>query len=457
MATTISGIKREQERIHAFCSIVGRKSSLLLLAAVAAVAAIARALSGKRRQGAYALKQACNPKERQLIGEYNDAGIPSTAVGWSVATATSGTIVGVVGFGLALPVLLPFAILSTVAEALRHCIGLDTYVTEAEEGDDDQITLVMPGMCTFAFWQVGMTHYLCENFDTRGCKMAGVSSGAICSAMFLKLEKAASAGTRSTAAERVREQAHAIYALLEKRLEPVATWPCAFVCRLGGVLDALVDDILLEDFADDAEIVRIGNRIRIGFRRLAGGAVPALVPDTVNSFSNATDLITSMSVSGHVGIMVRPTFLAFFARKNAYCSDGVNPFSFYCFIDYWLQRRRGIQERTAPSYCQNGLDVIYALWNCGAMRVLLPRKGKHLWISPAVGGKLDVRNSMRVSDWWAAEQWRLGYAHAKELDAMGYWNDLPRWKDAANSGASHESRLETPLGEEIQLTKITEQ
>jgi len=87
-----------------------------------------------------------------------------------------------------------------------------------------------------------------------------------------------------------------------------------------------------------------------------------------------------------------------------------------------------------PSYLVNGLDIFYALWNCGAMRVMLPRRGIHLWVSPTVGGHLEIQHSLHVSGWWGAEQWQRGYIHARELDAQGYWNALPRRKGHSDTG-----------------------
>jgi len=273
----------------------------------------------------------------------------------------------------------------------------------------------------YAFWQIGMVQYICEQFDTRDAKMAGVSSGAICIALVLAFEKAASAGEASSASLRVRARAQEIFRIVEKHLTPVARWPVGFVARLGTVLDKMGMEVVPDDTTAD-----LNRRIRIGMRRLSGRCIPALIPDSINEFSTGQDLVRAISVSSHVGIVVRPLPVTYLESRGAWCSDGCNPFSFYCLFEYLIQLRRGLTQRTAPAHIRQGLDYIYALWNCGTMRLMLPRDGSNLWITPTVGGNLDLKFCLRVSGWWAGEQWRRGYAHARELDAQGYWNKMPR-------------------------------
>jgi len=357
-----------------------------------------------------------------LVGDWPDAGIVSKAKPWTLQTTVVGIFLGVGGFTAMLPVLVPFAVWSTACEALRHALGLDPYVTASEEGSDDQVTLVMPGTCTYVWWQSGMVQYLCEHFDTSEAKLAGVSSGAVCAAQIVAYEKAAAGGDRSLAGKRVRQRALHFFADVEENMSSITAWPLGFIGRFGEAVNPAILKLLPEDF--DAKA--LGSRVHIGFRRLEGRWLPALLPDATPEFDSREDLLWAMRASAHVGIIVQPSPLLFHEKKQAWCCDGVNPFSFYCFFEYLVQLRRGIASRVAPASLMNGVDAIYALWNCGALRALLPQRGTKLWVTPTLGGKLDPRSSLRVSAWWTAEQWRLGYEHARELDSQGYWSALPR-------------------------------
>mmetsp|Transcript_72793 Transcript_72793/g.115204 ORF Transcript_72793/g.115204 Transcript_72793/m.115204 type:complete len:420 (+) Transcript_72793:64-1323(+) len=387
------------------------------------VSAMAHCITRRRKQSASALKASWNLVPSQDVGQWVDSGIVSAAKPWSFSTIVFGTVLGLVAVTLLVVLLVPIVIFATCAEALHYVLKRDPYIAEAEEGRDDDVVLVMPGTCTFAFWQFGMMQYVCEQFDTRRAKVAAVSSGALCATLVIDLEKSAMSGESHSASERVRRRSQELFQKVDDLMVDITSWPLAFVSRLGNVLDQLIHEVMTEDIAN-----AFGTRVAIGMRRLAHG-IPALIPDSVKSFESKEELISAISASSHVGLVVRPMPWTFF--RGVLCCDGVNPFSLYCFIEYMIQLRRGITHRTAPAYLQQGLAAIYSFWNCGAMRVILPRKGKHLWISPTMGGHLKVQYSLCVSRWWMAEQWRQGYAHAKELDKLGYWNALPRWKQTS--------------------------
>jgi len=70
--------------------------------------------------------------------------------------------------------------------------------------------------------------------------------------------------------------------------------------------------------------------------------------------------------------------------------------------------------------------MIYPIWNCGVMERTLPNRGSHSWLTPTVGGNLKLWNAPRFSGWFAGEQYRLGYDHARGLDLQGYFSALSR-------------------------------
>ena len=111
---------------------------------------------------------------------------------------------------------------------------------------------------------------------------------------------------------------------------------------------------------------------------------------------------------------------------GASCSDGVNVFSFWCLLEYRRHVRsgnntdnasnhndttttttnndnntndnKGLAARTAPEHTHSGgysLDRMWAVWNCSVMRPLLPRRGRHLWVTPTVGGRLNPLLALR--------------------------------------------------------------
>lgn len=351
-----------------------------------------------------------------------DAGIVSNAAPWSFGVTVIGTLLGVCGFVLALPVLLVIALTSTLFELIRHLLGADPREEEAAAccASDEDVTIVLPGTCAFVFWQLGMVQYLCERFDTRGAKLAGVSSGAICAVVMLSLEEAAAEEQVGGSPEaRVRQRAQEIFQVVDLRFAPVMSWPAAFVGRLGTMLDACVDECMPSNCG-------VGGRLRVGVRRFCAWPLPAMVPDVITGFGSREELRSAVAASSTVWLVVRPFPVSYVARKGAFCSDGVNPFSFYCFLEAAQHLRAGLMKRTAPRHTFTGVDAIYALWNAGIMRLLLPRRGRHVWATPTVGGRLKVAHCLHFSRWYCAEQWRGGYRHAMELDEAGYWHPLLR-------------------------------
>eukprot|EP00435_Cladocopium_sp_Y103_P053614 s72_g17.t1 len=67
---------------------------------------------------------------------------------------------------------------------------------------------------------------------------------------------------------------------------------------------------------------------------------------------------------------------------------------------------------------------------------MLPSSGKKLWISPTVGGRLNIMYFLRFSGWFIGYQWQQGYLHAQDLDARGYWHSLPRGGQSAAGGCN---------------------
>ncbi|CAE8641117.1 unnamed protein product [Polarella glacialis] len=270
-----------------------------------------------------------------------------------------------------------------------------------------------------------MVQYISERFDTRGVKLAGVSSGAIGAVLLLALEEAAARPGPGAASSKVRRRAQEVFKLVERASSPVVKHPLGFLLRLGSVLDKVAAEVIPEKCPE-------GNRVRVGVRRVAGGLVPALVPGVVTGFKNREDLKEAVLASSTVWLIVRPWPCRYLACKKWFCADGVNPFSFYCLVEYLLHLRKGLAKRTAPRHTHSGgLDLIYAMWNCGVMKRLLSSRGRHIWVTPTVGGRLDLRYALRVSGWFLAEQWCQGYAHTRDLDAQGYWKYLNRRPKAA--------------------------
>mmetsp|Transcript_52620 Transcript_52620/g.118972 ORF Transcript_52620/g.118972 Transcript_52620/m.118972 type:complete len:413 (+) Transcript_52620:79-1317(+) len=378
-------------------------------------------LEGTSKPGRPGLGLACDAD-----GWWTNAGIDSSLKPWDLGVTLRGTVLGLGLFTLALPVLLALAITVTCMEATRRALGLrgaqEETLPDEVKGDCSEVkmTLVLPGTCTYVFWQAGMVHYLCEHFDTRCARLAGVSSGAVSACLLLALEEAAAAGAPEQAAARVRLRAHAIFAIVERRLAHIVGWPLGFVGRLGPVLEPLMEELLPRD-------LEVGDRFRVGMRRLTGRFLPVPMPHAMTGFGSSADLIAAVGASSTVWLVTRMRPLLWLRQIGAFCADGVNPFSLYCLIEYLQQLLSGASERSAPrSTCGGGLDRIFPAWNCGVMSVLLPRQGNLRWVTPTMGGRLQLQYILRVSGWWIGEQWRRGYAHARDLDKDGYWQPLPR-------------------------------
>eukprot|EP00928_Gymnodinium_smaydae_P046989 TRINITY_DN31332_c0_g1_i1.p1 TRINITY_DN31332_c0_g1~~TRINITY_DN31332_c0_g1_i1.p1 ORF type:complete len:442 (+),score=106.12 TRINITY_DN31332_c0_g1_i1:70-1326(+) len=398
--------------------------------AFAAVAAISGAPSCRSRERSGAAAPAEAAPSKAVGASWADAGVDLEHIPrWSAGTTALGLLLAALFVAVVAPAVITIMLVLTTLEWLRHLVRREpdgnSCCSDEAEGRDEDVLLVLPGTCTYAFWQAGMVQYLCERFDTRGARLVGVSSGAICAGIVLELEAAAAAaaggGDGAAAAAAVRLRAQEMCRRSIEEVAKVGSWPLGFLGRLGGALDALAAAFLGGDRLEAA------GRVRIGVRRLAFDGVPALVPDVVSDFKSGEQFIDAMMASSHVGAIVRPTPMRYLKQKAAWCSDGVNPFSFYCLIEYLQQRAQGLTAITCPPHTYEGLQAIYALWNCGAMRALLPRRGRHLWVTPTVGGRLDIRYSLRVSPRFVAEQWAEGYRHAADLDKQqGFWDVLPR-------------------------------
>eukprot|EP00439_Symbiodinium_sp_Y106_P054343 s3130_g7.t1 len=350
-----------------------------------------------------------------------------TPKGWSLAETVIGTLVGLCLLLAVIVLVLPLALILTLLEALRDFLRLDLLPRQDQDGEGEQLTLVLPGTCSYAFWQIGMIQYLCEHFDTSNIKLAGVSSGAIAAVVLLHFEElaaeAASAvepgesGRASSAA--VRRRAQELFEFVESSTD--LRWPLSFVGRLRKLLEAATSRILPQG------VEAASSRLKIGVRRLALGMLPAMVPDVLSSFPGREELQEAVLASSNVWLVVSFLPWRWLPGTGALCSDGVNPFSLFCFYDYARQLWSRDCQTTAPSHMHGGiLDRIYPIWNCTVMKALLCPKDRHIWVSPTVGGRLDVKNLLRFSNWFIGHQWQEGYSHAKDLDAAGYWDELTR-------------------------------
>ncbi|CAE8589401.1 unnamed protein product [Polarella glacialis] len=248
----------------------------------------------------------------ESAADWQDAGILSEAKPWPAALSAGGTVLGLSLLLGALPLLLPLALALTVCEALRDVLGINdrTVAFEDEgEGKDDEVTLVLPGTCAYVFWQLGMVQYISERFDTRGVKLAGVSSGAIGAVLLLALEEAAARPGPGAASSKVRRRAQEVFKLVERASSPVVKHPLGFLLRLGSVLDKVAAEVIPEKCPE-------GNRVRVGVRRVAGGLVPALVPGVVTGFKNREDLKEAVLASSTVWLIVRPWPCRYLACKK---------------------------------------------------------------------------------------------------------------------------------------------
>eukprot|EP00971_Amphidinium_carterae_P221572 4398220-Amphidinium_carterae.1 len=119
-----------------------------------------------------------------------DAGIVSTAEPWSLCTTVAGVLLGSI---CAIAVSLPVVLLMVTQTVFDTLFWLMHQTTDAPPAiaSDDQVVLVLPGTCSYAFWQFGMLQYICEHYDTRAARIAGNSSGAIGAVLILLMERAA--------------------------------------------------------------------------------------------------------------------------------------------------------------------------------------------------------------------------------------------------------------------------
>eukprot|EP00435_Cladocopium_sp_Y103_P048959 s829_g14.t1 len=332
---------------------------------------LAMKMSGKQAADSWCAEYVA--LEKRTPSRWFDAGISPKAKGWPAVRGIVEVILGVALIFLLILLILPIAVFLTSFEALRELFRLDRPQVDEAECEEDQVTLVLPGTCSYLFWQLGMIQYVCEHFDTRNAKLAGVSSGAIGAVLLLQMEEIATAATESCnsetsglcAAQAVRRRAREVFEIIEESAAELMVSPLSFWCRLGNLMETLAPRLLPE-----GETSGLGSRLQIGVRRLATDRVPAMVPDVLTSFATRDELLESILASSNVWLVVSLQPWRYVPSLEAQCSDGVNPYSLYCFYDYLRQRLNGQYKISAPSHMHAGvLDRIYAIWNCTA-RVL---------------------------------------------------------------------------------------
>ena len=112
-----------------------------------------------------------------------DSGVyPCAGPRWSWWQSAKGAC-GWLLFAVLVPLLVGLALFNTLLDSFAAVLraGRAAERVAPPEG----ATLVFPGTCTWALWQMGMTLYLVENYDLRAVRIVGVSSGAICAAVVL--------------------------------------------------------------------------------------------------------------------------------------------------------------------------------------------------------------------------------------------------------------------------------
>ena len=368
------------------------------------------------------------------------------------------------GWALMLPLLVGVAIVMTTFDALAFTIGSVVGPTRGGGGDDhddggehrasaahgtgetatSSTLLVYPGTCTWVIYQMGMTAYLVEAFDTRagGVRVAGVSSGAVCALLILVLE---AAGPSPAA---IRTRASEVFAAFERLYLPLSRHPAAWVGRLGPLLDDLMDALAPADIGD------AGRRFTFGLRRLVWSPLPHLRPATVTAFASREELVCAIGAACTSWPIVRWTPVARFRGRSGWC-DGVNPLSLFAAVEHALQILSGRAVVTAPEPMLNGGRMLWhrlhALWNAAALDAILPpsippppptaagrtqeamsaapappapARGRVIWVTPTIGGHIRLRWLLRFSLPWARTLWRDGYEHARALDAAGYFDGL---------------------------------
>ncbi|CAK0851481.1 unnamed protein product [Prorocentrum cordatum] len=326
------------------------------------------------------------------------------------------------------PFLLLFTAYNTFAETSAALINLVGRRQRHRLPPNPAPTLVIPGTCAYIFWQLGMTQYICEKYDTSGARIVCTSSGASCAAMMLFLERAGS--TR----EAVRAHARDAYGLIEQTLAPIFRHPMAFWGRtapvLKDLLQLLVPEVPTPEFAQDAFPAE-GGRVVCGLRRISMRPVPNLVAEAKTAFESREDFVAAAVAASNVFGVVSPVPCR--VHRGQFCSDGVNPFSLYCFVDYTVQWITGRFRTTAPPHIINGdrrwpWNHVYSMWNVGIMDALLPTERyaaeRLYWLTPTVGGHIQYQWALRFSGLFTYQQWTMGYRHARELDVKGYFKGL---------------------------------
>lgn len=352
---------------------------------------------------------------------------------WSLPACVTGIVAICATLLLLLPLLMLVTVLNTVSEGIAQVLDTLTGATEPLPPPlscDDEIILVLPGTCTWVFYQIGAVQYLCEHFDLRQVKIAGVSSGAVCAAVILIFERCASAAE-------VRDRAHELYAAVDALLSPIVGTPASFIGRLGVLLEQLLHDHVPTD-ADSVEAMLRTDRIRVGLRRWRRWPVPHQHPHVVTNFTSRHDFINAVAASATVGVMVTPWFAR--SYRGGWCSDGVNPFSFWSAAVYAKQLVSGLARVTAPRHTFNGGCMpwhrLHAMWNVGAMACLLPtHEGRHIWVSPTVSGAIRLHLMLLVSGPWVRKLWCAGYDDTARLDGDGYFQALEPFRRKAEASA----------------------
>jgi len=373
---------------------------------------------GRRPDGS---TEPCVPDTHGSKAAVHGCGLPpSASASWSWTDCLFGAV-RLMWILPVLPLLLVLGIACTLLEGAAYAIStLCGIVDRPPTLCGDVPLIVLPGTCTWVFYQIGAVQYLAEHYDLRGVRIAGVSSGAICAAVVLLLERC------SSRAE-VRARAHDLFALIDAQLEPMTRTPLSFVGRLGELVDALLP-AALPDHPEVAETLSSG-RIRVGMRRWRAWPVPHPHCEVVDCFSSRLDFINAVSASSTLAVMVNRDRVARRYRAG-WCCDGVNPFSLWSVAEYARQLASGTARLTAPPQACNGGSSrlpwhrLHAIWNVEPMAALLPHDGLHVWVSPTVSGAIRLRWLLLVSGPWARELWRAGYDDARKLDADGYFGPL---------------------------------
>lgn len=161
----------------------------------------------------------------------------------------------------------------------------------------------------------------------------------------------------------------------------------------------------------------------------------------ITHFTSRQDLVDAICAAVTFWPVVRPFPFAWFRGRLGW-TDGVNVFSLYSVIEYILQLLSGRAAVTAPDHTLNGGRMpwhrAHALWNAGAMDAILPHSGggRHFWLTPTVGGHVQLMYLLRFSWGWARRSWRDGYEHARQLDAEKYFDGLAPRRSRGAEGKS---------------------